>query len=131
MTRPRRFIRIASRAALEADPRCPFRVGAAVARGKRLISTGACTIKTHPRNPKLRAKTTRTQACAEFVAIIRALKQLSSLKNCSIYVTRLRKGGLTLTLAKPCSVCQGYMREVGIRNIFFTDQSGDIRRMST
>lgn len=130
MARSDRFIRLAYNVSQEADSNCSFLLGAVIVLGSRVISTGACTTKTHPRNPKTKATTLKDQLCAEIVAILRAIKILSAakIKDCNIYVTRRRKNG-TKALAKPCEHCQGFLKEIGIRSVFYTTNAGKIEHM--
>lgn len=46
---------------------------------------------------------------------------LPSLK---VYVCRVNKHG-ELTMAKPCGACEEQLRRAGVRQIFYTDYSGD------
>ncbi len=132
MARCDRFIRLAYRASRKADVNCTFSVGATITLGSRVISSGACTTKTHPRNPKLLAHTKRSQLCAEVVALLKASQRLSNLQlhGCDIYVARSRKDG-TLAIAKPCRHCQSLLQKAGIRNIFYTNRSGNIEQLRT
>jgi len=131
MTRPKRFIREACKASNHSDEKCTFLVGAAVVLGSRVIATGACTTKTHPKNPKLNVMTKRKQLCAEVVALIKALKiiPIRKLKECSIYVARQRQDG-SLAMAKPCEHCQKLFRKFGIKNIFYTNAFGEVEKLN-
>ena len=128
MTRPQRFIRTAYQASTKAE--CTFLVGATIALGSRIISTGCCTQKTHPRNPKIKRNSLSTQTCAEVKAAFRAIRKLppEKIKKCTIYVARSRRDG-TMGMAKPCSHCMSFLREIGIRDIYYTTNSGKIERM--
>jgi tRNA(Arg) A34 adenosine deaminase TadA len=126
MTRNNRFINYAYTASYETPPKCTFPIGAAVALGSRLISTGMCTTKTHPENPKINTK--KTQLCAEVLAAIRARKIVGSerLKDCTLYVTRRRADG-SMGLALPCEYCRAFLKKMGIKRIFYTNQAGEIK----
>jgi cytidine deaminase len=125
MTRPERFIRRAYQVSTDAN--CTFLVGAVVATGSRVISTGCCTSKTHPKNPKIKTNTLRKHLCAEIVAVIRAINIIprEKIKKCTVYVTRRRRNG-SIGMAKPCIYCQTFLKEVGIRNIYYTNNLGEI-----
>ena len=84
------------------------RVGAIVARGSRVISSGANSYKTHPRSTSP-YKTTH----AEFSAILRANKKLSG---ATLYVVRLLATG-ELGLAKPCQSCRRFIEEMNLKKI--------------
>ncbi len=94
-----------------------FRVGAAIFRGRRLISMGwNNTWKTHP-DSKARFQAVH----AEFEAIKGNYKY--DLIGATLYVVRLsnanRRG-----MAKPCKHCQEVIAASGIRNVVYTDQNG-------
>ena len=128
MTRRERLIHIAGNAATNVDPtNCEFLVGAVVAHGNRVISTGCCMAKTHPRNPKRGTSTHKKQLCAEVSAILRALSIVSKrrIHHCTVYVTRRRRDG-SYGMAKPCSHCQTFLRENGIKKAFYTTNLGGI-----
>lgn len=130
MARSERLIRTAFNASSETDPACTFLIGAAVAFGNRVISTGTCSTKTHPQNPKVKAETPKTQLCAEISAVLHALRVVSKdkIKKCSIYVARQRRDGTT-GIARPCIFCQTFLRELGIKNVFYTTSTGCIEQM--
>lgn len=128
MARPERFIRRAQQ--VSTNTSCTFLVGAVIARGSRIVSTGCCSKKTHPQNPKLKSPTKRNQLCAEVKTALKALKLISSeeIKKCTIYVARSRKDG-SMAMAKPCSHCLSFLREVGIKNVYYTNSTGAIQHM--
>ena len=128
MARQETFIRLASKVSKDSDPTCEFCIGAVVTKNNHIISTGHVTRKSHPKNPKLRSGSKRTQLCAETLAIFRAIRIIKDLSKCVIYVARRTKSG-DLAIAKPCIFCQELMREQGIRKAFFTNQEGEIEQM--
>lgn len=95
-----------------------FRVGAAIFRGKRLISMGwNNTWKTHPESKA------RFKAChAEFAAIQGNYKY--DLIGATIYVVRItnanRRG-----MAKPCKYCEEVIAAAGIEQVIYTNQKGE------
>jgi len=119
---------MAYKSSIETD--CTFLVGATIALGSRVISTGTCTSKTHPQNPKIKSSTKRNQLCAEVSAVLRALRKISKrqMKDCSIYVVRRRRDG-SRAMAMPCIHCQEFLIEMGIKKIFYTNQVGLIKEM--
>jgi deoxycytidylate deaminase len=130
MSREARFISAALRVARTADPNCSFSVGAVITIGNRIIASAACTAKTHPKNPKPFLRTNRNQLCAECRSVIRALHttQVDKLRYCSIYVARRRKDG-SRAMAKPCEECMKILKNVGIRDIYYTDNEGNINHL--
>jgi len=129
MNRQERMIRSAYSEASTAHG--VFLVGAVIAKGGRIIATGQVEKKTHPRNPKLLTGSKRKQLCAEIKALFRALKILrpDELKKCSLYVARKVRNSRNPAMAKPCIHCQAVFKEVGIKEIFFTDEVGEIKRL--
>lgn len=59
-----------------------------------------------------------------------ALGQLwpSERKGCKLWSIRVTKGG-RLAMAKPCDVCQTYLKLFGIRVVWFSNSAGQIERM--
>lgn len=47
---------------------------------------------------------------------------------CSLIVTRVLRNG-RMTMAKPCSCCLEFMKEYGIKNVFYTNWDGDIEQL--
>jgi cytidine deaminase len=53
----------------------------------------------------------------------------NKLQGNNIFVIRVRTNG-ELALSKPCNMCQAYMRDVGIRRCYYTDNDGQIKYIS-
>jgi len=93
-----------------------FRVGAAIVRGRRVVSIGWNQRKTHPKS------LSRYKAHhAEFHSIVGMHK--FDLVGSDIYVARVTPGG-NIGMAKPCIYCQAFLRSCGIRRAYFTTDSG-------
>lgn len=96
------------------------KVGASIWKGKRLLSVGWNTTKTHP------LSNTRYKAHhAEFSALIGNHK--IDLIGAAIMVTRLTPGQ-RLLMAKPCPECYKIIRAAGISRIYYTNEIGEIER---
>lgn len=96
------------------------KVAAAIFAGKRLLSLGWNTTKTHPKS------STRYFAHhAEFSALIGNHK--IDLVGSTIMVTRRTPGGQFL-MARPCDECFKVIRAAGIARIYYTNEVGDIER---
>ena len=54
------------------------------------------------------------------------VKDWNKLKGCSIFVYRTNKNG-QLAMAKPCDMCQKLIKYVGIKNMFYTTNDGEIK----
>ncbi len=130
MSRERRFISTALRVAKTADPNCSFSVGAVITFGHRIVASAACTAKSHPKNPKPFLRTNRNQLCAECRAVLKSLHVMpvEKLRYCSIYVVRRRKDG-SMAMARPCEECMKILKNVGIRDIYYTDNEGRINHL--
>lgn len=105
----------------------PFRVGAVIVSGGRIISSGY-NVRRFTR--RLRNRHHEEGLCAEQAAILRLLtsKRQAEMVGATIYVTRTTKRG-KISIAKPCSFCQELSRSVGIRKVFYTDETSKVREM--
>jgi len=96
-----------------------YRVGAVIFKGKRVVSIGS-NIKRNVRSINRRFVKWPTSIHAEVCAIINAKQNL---KGYSLLVVRLDRAG-NMSLAKPCKHCQGYIRYVGIKKIYYSTKNG-------
>lgn len=105
----------------------PFRVGAVIVRGGRIISSG-CNLRRFTR--RLPNRHHEEGLCAEQAAILKLLtaKRQTEMVGAIIYVTRTTKRG-KISIARPCSFCQELSRSVGIRKIFYTDVNSQVKEM--
>ena len=93
-----------------------FRLGAVIARGKKVLGTGFNDpYKTHPRS-----NTPYQHIHAELSAIINAR---CDLRGASIYIYRSGKDENPL-LSKPCKNCQEMIKRMGIKWIFYSTNGG-------
>lgn len=99
-----------------------FKVGACLARGRRIISAGYNQSKTNPLTLRLQNKLIMGLH-AEMHACLGV--DPKSLKGASIYVVRIRRSA-TIGLAKPCKECQRFLREVGVKKAYYTETGGDL-----
>ena len=88
-----------------------FRVGAAIAKGNKVLVKAHNTPKTHPQGSG-RYSTLH----AEAHAINKAVRQGISLEGTTIYVYRANNN-----LAKPCPCCQGLIHKHGIKKVVYSD----------
>lgn len=97
------------------------RVGAALFKGKALVSIGWNSKKTHP------ASLTRYKAHhAEFACLTGLYK--TDLATTTIFVARITKGG-NIGMSKPCDACSSLLRASGIKKVFYTNNKGEIERL--
>lgn len=98
----------------------PYKIGACLMRGSRVISGGFNQIKTHPITRRFENHYI-TGLHAEMHACVGVNEK--NLKGADIYVIRARRDN-TIGLAKPCSICQCFLRELGIRRVYFSNNDG-------
>jgi len=91
-----------------------FRLGAVLVHRNSIVSVGMNSYKTHP---LMAARTEWPFLHAEQNAIIRA--GLDNCEGLDLYIARVLKNN-TLALSKPCDVCTELIKDVGIRNVFYS-----------
>lgn len=106
------MLRIAFKSALSIDPgyRLP-RHGAAVVRGGALLAVGHNGRGCH--------------------AEIDALEKLSpeDRVGCTVYSVRVARTMTHAGMAKPCPNCEAYMREYGVKKVYYSTPTGEIDMM--
>lgn len=90
-----------------------FRLGAAVAKGKRVLVKAHNTTKTHPRFGSGEYNTLH----AESNAIYKAARQGIDLEGATIYVFRANNN-----LAKPCPRCMELIEKHGIKKVVYSGE---------
>ena len=103
----------------------PFKVGAVIFKGNRIISygnnyRGQCT-RIHP---KYRNEFGSTHA---EISCITKINDWNKLKNSSILVIRVRRSGI-LSMAFPCANCMETIKYVGIKEVYYSNRNGEIIR---
>lgn len=99
------------------------RLGAVVFKGKDFTG-GWNSYKTHPKLKMYHYPVLHAEAHAMIN---------HGLYNCdgwSLVVTRVLRNG-EMTMAKPCECCVGFMKEYGIKNIYYTNWNGDLEQLDT
>lgn len=102
----------------------PFRVGAVIFKGSRILSTGHNGVRSSNIHP--RYKNYQESLHAEQAALLNL--DWTRLSRCSILIIRLNMSG-NLSMAKPCPMCSKLLSYVGIRKIYFSTSSGEIIRL--
>ena len=114
---------------------CKIKIGAVIMYKSKVISVGYNTNKSNPiqkmyniyRNTNGREYDVEKQANglhAEIMALQHATRSFKGdLSKCSIFVYSRRKDGST-RLTKPCNACSKRLKELGIRNIYYTTNNG-------
>lgn len=91
------------------------RMAALVVWGRRVISFGINSFKTHPKQKEGKSPFRSTHAELSAVAGL----PLVLLVDSTVVVARLTKGGC-IGLAKPCKNCEEMLRSLGVTKVFFT-----------
>ena len=96
-----------------------FRLGAVLAKKNRVISTGYNDMrKTHTLMQKYnRDKSWAPGLHAEVDACIGV--PAADIEGADLYVVRILKSG-RLALAKPCRICRRFIKDVGIRRVYYS-----------
>ena len=92
-----------------------YQLGAVVVKGNRILSTGFNTMRTSPRSTH-----PYSTLHAEMSAILKARCDITG---SDLYVYRQTKDGC-LASSKPCPYCMKLIKSAGIKNIYYTDESG-------
>jgi deoxycytidylate deaminase len=100
------------------------KVGSVIFDKKRVFSTGRNYPSKSVKHLKNKFKKWNSSIHAEVDAIIKAKRDL---KGMSMLIVRVSKSGLAL--AKPCKYCLEYCNHVGIKNIYYSNELGEIERL--
>lgn len=112
-------------AAVEAARKSTYRVklGAVVFKGKRILSTGWNQI----RSSSLKHKNYENSLHAEQSALLGL--EWKKLKGCSMLVVKISRAEERLGNACPCEMCRKLMDYIGIKNVFYTNEEGEIVKL--
>lgn len=131
--RQKRFFNIAREVSYLSDY-TRTKVGAVVVEGNRVISTGHNSNKTSTIQHKYNTyRFNSVNGCsAKIHAEVAALTPLINRKDIdwlhtSIYIYRELKDG-TISCARPCAACAKLIKDLGIRNIYYSDWDGSLVR---
>lgn len=100
-------------------------LGAVVFKGKRIISSGHNGIRSSSINNKY--KNWLNALHAEQAALLGL--DWNKLSGYSILVLRISKTKEILGNAKPCSMCQELIRTIGIKDVYYSDEFGQIVKL--
>lgn len=113
---------VLKRAILEANKSTyEYRIGAVVFKGKRIFGSGHNGIRSS--SISMKYKNWEESLHAEQSALLNL--DWSKLKGCSILVYRTNRSG-KIGMAKPCPMCSKLIKYVGIKNIYYTNENGEI-----
>ena len=101
------------------------RIGAVVFKGKKIYGSGHNEIRSSCYPDK--HKKWYDSLHAEQAALYHL--DWNTLKGCSMLVVRYGKAGF-FGMAKPCPMCEKLLKHVGFKDVYFTNEKGEIERMS-
>ena len=102
----------------------PYRIGAVVFKGSRILSAGYNKLRgngcIHPKYKKIDHSLHAEQAA------ILDLKHWEKAKGTSILIIRMNQCD-SISLSYPCPMCQSLIKHVGIRKVFYTLRNSKIK----
>ncbi len=104
-------------------------IGAVVVQSHNILSVGVNTLKSHPIQARYNhyrdfpTETIRHCLHAEMGAVLRAERLSENLSSATLYIYRENKKG-KLAMCRPCPACMKKIKEVGIRKLVYTTDSG-------
>lgn len=98
-----------------------YKIGAVVFKGKRIFGSGHNGIRSSAISMKY--KNWEESLHAEQAALLNL--DWNKLKGCSILVYRTNRLG-KVGMAKPCPMCSKLIKYVGIKNIYYSNERGEI-----
>lgn len=103
-------------------------IGCVVTNGNhRIISSGVNSTKTHPIQKKYNKERfdedTTHSLHAELDALLPLLKENIDFSKVEVYTYRELYDG-TMAMSRPCPSCMKLIKDLGIRNIYYTTQDG-------
>lgn len=103
------------------------KIGCVIFKGCKIISSAHNNLRSCSGISKKHRKW-ETSLHAEQAAILNA-GSWDKLKGCSILVMKVSKTKGYLSNAKPCKFCEETIRYVGIKNVYYTNEDGEIVRL--
>ena len=100
-----------------------FHIGAVIFNSKRIISSGHNGIRSSA-NIKNKYKKFENSLHAEQAALMNI--DWNKVKGCSILVLKLSKTKKQLSNAKACNMCMTILHHVGIKDIYYSNEYGEI-----
>ncbi len=111
------------------------KLGCVVTYKKNVIGTGVNSYKTHPIQKefnKLRYSEDSTPHClhAEMTALIPLHNMDIDWNRVNLFVYRIKKDSPTkMGLARPCSGCMGFIKSLGIKDIYYSSEDGYVHEV--
>lgn len=102
-----------------------FHLGAVIFKGKRILSKGHNGIRSCSAIPN-KHKNYINSLHAEQAALMNL--DWNKVKGCDILIVKVSPTDKIISNAKPCSMCMKILNHVGIRNVYFSDEHGQIQK---
>lgn len=99
------------------------KIGAVIFKGSRIISSGHNSIRSSA-NIKDKYKKYKNALHAEQAALLGI--DWNKVKGYSILVLKISPTKKYLSNAKPCKICQKLLAHIGIHNIYYSNEQGEI-----
>lgn len=106
-----------------------WKLGAVITQNGKVVSTGIATDKTHPEQYRHSLITRRLRdewgqrLHAEFIAMLRLPRNFVVNNKTDLTIVRVLANGKR-SMARPCSTCMSKIKELGIRNIYYSTPDG-------
>ena len=100
-----------------------FRIGAVIFKSNRIISSGHNDIRSTSQI-KNKYKKFENSLHAEQAALLNV--NWNKIKGCSILVLKISKTKKQLSNAKPCNICMAILHHVKIKDIYYSNEYGEI-----
>ena len=100
-----------------------FHIGAVIFNSKRIISSGHNGIRSSA-NIKNKYNHYENDLHAEQASLLNV--NWNKVKGCSILVLKISKTKKQLSNAKPCKMCMTILHHVGIKDIYYSNEHGEI-----
>ena len=103
------------------------KIGCVIFKGNNIISSAKNSLRSCSGISNKHRKWS-TSLHAEQAAILNA-GDWKKLKGCSMLVMKVSKTKGILSNAKPCEFCEATIRYVGIKNVYYTNEEGEIVKL--
>ncbi len=103
------------------------KIGCVIFKGSKIISSAHNNLRSCSGISEKHRKW-RNSLHAEQAAILNA-GSWDKLKGCSLLVMKVSKTKGYLSNAKPCKFCEATIRYVGIKNVYYTNEDGEIVKL--
>jgi hypothetical protein len=104
-----------------------------IVRKQKIVKIGVNSMKTHPKNLRFKYFGRLGEDIREFVGVHSEMSAIlkygkEDCYDCSFINVRIDRNG-KVSMSMPCRGCQSILRQVGFKNIWYTNTSGDFVKM--